>query len=561
MAESLASAMAATFGVKNAGGRPQRGESASVMDTVSRLIVIMAVALAVLMGFFSRVFSVVKFESVIHEFDPHFNWRVAQTLVKDGFEAFFDWFDPYTWYPLGRIIGGTTYPGIHATSSAIYWFLNALNIPTAVREACVFTPPIFGGLSALASFLFVREVKDTRAGLIAAFFVAVNPSYISRSSAGGYDNEAVAIFAMILTFYTYVKTLKTGSLFYSVVSNMSFFFMISSWGGYNFLMNLIPLHALILLLAGRFSWKLYVAYTPFVVFGNLFAMNLPVIGFNAVRTSEHMASYFVFAVMQAYAVSSIMQRLMPKALFKEARKVFIMLAALVGTAIVAMTLLYLSASPTFGWSGRSLTLLDPTYATKYIPIIASVAEHAPPVWTHYWQDFNVIIFFVPIGLVLSFFPMTDASLFLVVYGMTSVYFSGIMVRLMLVLAPAACFLGAIGMSELITALGESTGRTGVAGGRNQQTRVKTHTHRQARSLAHRCPWFPKTHPDVCTDPASIGDESPLTRPQPMVRAHTCLAIDSCACVQGGHSTPEPKRGRRWRRIPHGRRRTRARVCR
>ena len=38
------------------------------------------------------------------------------------------------------------------------------------------------------------------------------------------------------------------------------------------------------------------------------------------------------------------------------------------------------------WSGRSLTLLDPTYASKYIPIIASVSEHQPTTWythTHY----------------------------------------------------------------------------------------------------------------------------------------------------------------------------------
>ena len=449
---AASAAVSALAAAASAGGEKT---AASVVDTVSRLIVIVAVSLAVVVGFFSRVFSVVKFESVIHEFDPHFNWRVAQTLVKDGFEAFFDWFDPYTWYPLGRIIGGTTYPGIHATSAAIYWVLNALNVPTAVREACVFTPPIFGGLTALASFLFVRELKDTRAGLVAAFFISVNTAYMSRSCAGGYDNEAVAIFAMIFTFYLYVKTLNTGSLFYSVVSNLSFLYMISSWGGYNFVINLVPLHAFVLLLAGRFSWRLYIAYAPFVVFGNLFAMNLPVIGFNALRTSEHMASYFVFAAIHVFAASDIMRRMLPRPLFAAVRRVFLALVALAGAAVAAMVVVYLSASPTFGWSGRSLTLLDPTYASKYIPIIASVAEHAPPVWTQYWQDFNVIVFFVPVGLVLGFFPLTDASLFLVVYGVTSVYFSGIMVRLLLVLAPAACFLGAIGMSELLTALGRS----------------------------------------------------------------------------------------------------------
>lgn len=34
------------------------------------------------MGFSVRLFSVIKYESVIHEFDPYFNYRVTQYLVK-----------------------------------------------------------------------------------------------------------------------------------------------------------------------------------------------------------------------------------------------------------------------------------------------------------------------------------------------------------------------------------------------------------------------------------------------------------------------------------------------
>merc|ERR1711897_31791 len=201
--------------------------------------------------------------------------------------------------------------------------------------------------------------------------------------------------------------------------------------------------------------NLYIAYTPFVVFGNLLAMNLPVIGFNAVRTSEHMASYLVFVVIHVVAAADILRRLMPLKYYKTIRNVFIVIVGVVGSIVIGMVGVYLSASPTFGWSGRSLTLLDPTYASKYIPIIASVAEHQPPVWTQYWQDFHIIIFFMPTGMVLSFFPMTDASLFLVIYGVTSVYFSGIMIRLMLVLGPAGCCLGAIAVSELLTTIGRA----------------------------------------------------------------------------------------------------------
>ncbi len=62
------------------------------------------------MAFSLRLFSVVKYESVIHEFDPYFNYRVTQYLVKEGYYNLWNWFDEFTWYPLGRVVGGTVYP-------------------------------------------------------------------------------------------------------------------------------------------------------------------------------------------------------------------------------------------------------------------------------------------------------------------------------------------------------------------------------------------------------------------------------------------------------------------
>ena len=79
-------------------------------------------------------------------------------------------------------------------------------------------------------------------------------------------------------------------------------------------------------------------------------------------------------------------------------------------------------------AGRSLSLLDPTYASKYIPIIASVSEHQPPAWTSYFTDLNILVLLAPAGIIACFRPLTDASLFLVLYGLTAVYFSGVMVR-------------------------------------------------------------------------------------------------------------------------------------
>ena len=58
-----------------------------------------------------RLFSVIKYESVIHEFDPYFNYRVTRFLSEKGFYDTWDFFDSFTWYPLGRVVGGTMYPG------------------------------------------------------------------------------------------------------------------------------------------------------------------------------------------------------------------------------------------------------------------------------------------------------------------------------------------------------------------------------------------------------------------------------------------------------------------
>ena len=51
------------------------------------------------------------------------------------------------------------------------------------------------------------------------------PGYVSRSVAGSYDNEAVAIFAMVCTFWLWVKSVKTGSIFWSSLCALAYFYV------------------------------------------------------------------------------------------------------------------------------------------------------------------------------------------------------------------------------------------------------------------------------------------------------------------------------------------------
>jgi hypothetical protein len=47
---------------------------------------------------------------------------------------------------------------------------------------------------------------------------------------------------------------------------------VAAWGGYVFIINLIPLHVLALIALGRYSQRVYVAYSSFYVLGTLMAM-------------------------------------------------------------------------------------------------------------------------------------------------------------------------------------------------------------------------------------------------------------------------------------------------
>lgn len=82
----------------------------------------------------------------------------------------------------------------------------------------------------LPCFRFTCEMKDKQAGLLAAIFIGVAPGYISRSVAGSYDNEAIAIFLLMFTFYLWIKAMKEGSALWGTMAGLFYFYMVAAWG-------------------------------------------------------------------------------------------------------------------------------------------------------------------------------------------------------------------------------------------------------------------------------------------------------------------------------------------
>lgn len=66
--------------------------------------------------------------------------------------------------------------------------------------------------------------------------------------------------------------MNTGSLFYSGLASLAYFYMVASWGGYAFIINIIPIFNIYLFLADRWTTRAYVAYTTFYIMGTFLAM-------------------------------------------------------------------------------------------------------------------------------------------------------------------------------------------------------------------------------------------------------------------------------------------------
>lgn len=116
---------------------------------------------------------------------------------------------------------------------------------------------------------------------------------------------------------------------------------------------------------------MYVAYNSFYALGTILAMQIPFVSYQAISSSEHLASHIVFVFIQIYQIALWLKQKLGAAKFKQLGN-YVLLG---GAILLLIYALFETLSGRMRWTGRSMSLLDPTYAKKHIPIIASVSEH------------------------------------------------------------------------------------------------------------------------------------------------------------------------------------------
>ena len=176
--------------------------------------------------------------------------------------------DYMSWYPLGRPVGTTIYPGMQITSVTIWNVLNGLGYEISLNDVCCYVPAWFGVSATFFLAMLTYECSGSaNASVAAAGIMAVVPAHIMRSVGGGYDNESVAVTAMCMTFYWWTRSLRgDGSWPIGIIAGLSYIYMAAAWGGYIFVINMVAVHAL-----GLIDWPLLqqaaYAYTLFYIVG------------------------------------------------------------------------------------------------------------------------------------------------------------------------------------------------------------------------------------------------------------------------------------------------------
>ncbi|MHA1472391.1 MAG: STT3 domain-containing protein [Promethearchaeota archaeon] len=125
----------------------------------------------------------------------------------------------------------------------------------------------------------------------------------------------------------------------------------------------------------------------------------------------------------------------------------------------------------FGIGGRLLSVLSPLIRNT-INLTASVAEHMPSAWSVFYYNTLIPLTLLPLGLFFLFKRANTSDILLLTFLILIFYFTGSMIRIILLFAPAACLVGAYGLVNVLKIFGSFYGekRAGISRKRRRQVK-------------------------------------------------------------------------------------------
>jgi dolichyl-diphosphooligosaccharide--protein glycosyltransferase len=359
----------------------------------------------------------VRWGAYMDAFDPLFQLRVTEYVVENGFGSFFTWHDTMSWYPWGRNIATSSYPGVPFTGALVYFVARALGLDVTVYQVCLYFPVLMGAITCIVVYFLGKDLGGSTTGLVAAFFMAISEAFIGRTSLGFYDTENLGIFGMVIIAFFFLRSLDSDRSFkdrviYGVISGLFLGYIFASWGATKYIVGLL---------------------------GLAIAFFVPRLGIKYIMGTENIAAILLGVLLAVYEYAH--QRL-------EERQTTMLIGGLVLALILGVFALEVLgvANPI---TGKFRRVILPGGKSSDNPLSESVAEHKRSVWASFYGTFGITFALAVLGAYFAINNLNDRRLYGSLFFVTAVYFTGSMTRLSLILSIPVSLMGAFGLTELL----------------------------------------------------------------------------------------------------------------
>jgi len=433
-------------GLKSLGKLRIKISHGSIM-TFSALLLILFVAFTI--RIFPMRWEIQTGSMHLSEFDPYFQYRFTEKMVKEGFISWalenggMGWMDMQRWHPFGINVARAGFPGLPFTAAFLYKIISALGVNIQLMDFCALLPPIMGMLACIPIYYLGKDIGGKHIGLVAALFLALSPSYIQRTSLGFFDDEIIGIFSLLMFMIMFLRAIEENrpplsSAKYALGSGLALGYFCSGWGAAFYPIDVTVLFVFVLILLKRYTQRLLLSYSLTFGLGLFIAINVPKLAPIYLTTVPILPIAGVLVILCLCEISRALKSTKWKTIF-----IIAFLAMLIGGFGALWQLGYMRDI-----AGKFWSVIDP-FMRAASPLTESVAEHRISAWGSIYYEFGIGIIFFIVGFFFILRNLNDKNLFLLILGLTSLYFACSMVRLLVLVAPAFSLLAAIGVIGIL----------------------------------------------------------------------------------------------------------------
>ena len=431
----------------------QKGEGFLSRIRLSRAAAIEIAALGIVLAvaIILRVMPL-RWGDYLNEYDPYFWYRISEYIAKNGYGSYFTWHDTLSWYPQGRDIALSSYPGNPFSAVFLYQLLNAIQIKVSLFSVAMYFPVFMTIVVCVVAYFFGKDFGGKAVGIFTALFMAISPSYLSRTVAGFFDTENIGIFGIVATPFFFLRSIRKEnslqkSVIYAVASGLTMGYAFASWGAARYISSLLLLYIGVMLVLGKVERRHIISYSITMILGFLIAIPIPRLGVSYVMNIENLAAIGAIGLLVAY------EAIKTKLPESKARLATVCLVVLGVAAIIIL--------PYFGIgnpiTGKFAKVLNPFEDAS--DLYTSIGENKVSSWDVFFSDFGITIMLATLGAYLILKEGGEDRHYVLLFFLTSVYFTGTVVRLSLVLAFPASLLAAYALVKIVESFRPAIMRT------------------------------------------------------------------------------------------------------